>query len=34
MEAIEHNNGVAAHEEKICANIYENRVFKHKPQNI
>ncbi len=34
MEAIEHNDGVAAYEAKICAIICQNRAFKQKPQNI
>jgi hypothetical protein len=34
MEAIEDNDGVAAHEAKICALICKKRAFKQKPQNI
>jgi hypothetical protein len=33
-EAIEHNDGVAAHGATICAIICKNRAFKQKPQNI
>ncbi len=33
-EAIEHNDGVAAYEAKICAIIYKNLAFKQKTQNI
>ncbi len=29
---VEHNNGVAAHEAKICIIICKNRAFKQKPQ--
>ncbi len=31
---VEHNNGVAAHEAKICAIMCKNHTFKQKPQDI
>jgi hypothetical protein len=31
---LEHDDGVAAHEAKICAIICKNRAIRQKPQNI